>query len=84
MIKWMRHMISMKRKNNVSHEHRNKEAIIKKSINKEMGSWIHVTHDMNQGQVFAHAVMNLHVPQNAANFASSSATTSFSRGTMLH
>jgi hypothetical protein len=38
---------------------------------------------MNQDQAFAHTVMKLRVTQNAVNFMSSSATTSFSRGNML-
>jgi hypothetical protein len=39
MIKWARHVIIMRRKNNVLKEHQNKEVILKKLINKEMGSY---------------------------------------------
>jgi hypothetical protein len=46
--------------------------------------WMHRAQDRVQWRALVHTVTNLRVPKKARNFLTSSATTSFSRRTLLH
>ena len=46
--------------------------------------WIDLAEDTGSWRAIVRAVINLQVPQNAANFLTSCETVSFSRRTLLH